>query len=88
MGAKQGTRPSPNPENSYRDKAGSDPHEFCCSKEMMVKFREALTKCVSEIDTIIGTDGSVSGGRLPPASQTKDAHNKSRRDVHQCMPRA
>ena len=77
MGAKQGTRPSPNTENSYRDKAGSDPHGFCCSKEMMVKFREALTKCVIEIDTIIGSEGSVSGERLLACSQTQDAHLES-----------
>ena len=44
---------------------------------MMQKFRRALTQCVSEIDAIIGEDGSVSGGRLLAVPQTQDAHSES-----------
>ena len=43
----------------------------------MVKFRDALAKCVSEIDTIIDSDCSVSGERLLACSQNLDAHLES-----------
>ena len=42
----------------------------------MVKFRKALTRCVSEIDAIIGSDGSVSDGRLFASSQTQETRSK------------
>ena len=34
----------------------------------MVKFREAFTQCLSQIDAIIGGNGSVYGGGLPAGS--------------------
>ena len=52
-------------------------HECCCSKEMMQRFRKALSQCVSEIDAIIGDDGGASGGRFPARCQPQGTRSSS-----------